>query len=98
MTMTLVQRVELTSSQASITLSNIPQDGTDLLLVLSTRTDRNTWADYNELTINGSSANFSIRALQGGQGSVSSYSVTYADGGVTVGNTATSNTFNSGQI
>ena len=72
--MQLIERVELTSSQASITFSNIPQDGTDLLLVYSLRGDNS--ANYQKMTFNGSGANFTQRELQGDGSSAGSGSRT----------------------
>lgn len=64
MTMTLVERVELTSSQASITFSNIPQDGTDLLVFVSARNDSGA-GDQLLMSFNGVTTNRSSRRLRG---------------------------------
>jgi hypothetical protein len=62
MSITKIQHIELSSAQANITFSNIPQTFTDLLLVVSARTTSNpggaSWGDIailpNNLTTNGS--------------------------------------------
>jgi hypothetical protein len=61
--MTLIQHIELGSSQANLTLSSIPQTFTDLVLVCSLRTDTSN-GDIG-IRFNGSTANFSNRYLFG---------------------------------
>lgn len=67
MTYTLIERIELTSPQVSITFSSIPATFTDLLLVASIRTNANAasagWANY--ISFNGSEANITNRELRG---------------------------------
>lgn len=97
MTMTLVQRVELTSSQASISFSNIPSDGTDLLLLTSLRGSLADTASFATVAFNGSTANFTSRFLLGSGSGASSSSrsdiLLYF-----VGANATSNTFSNTSI
>lgn len=93
--MILIEHQELASAQASITFSDIPQDYTDLYLVVSARinTTASTWASVN-LKLNGSTANFSVRNLQGSGSGVSSYTDT-AVFGFQPSSTATASTFGS---
>lgn len=61
--MQLVERRELSSSVTSITFNSIPQDGTDLYVMFSLRSDS---TDGNTtLAFNGSTSNFSVRTLYG---------------------------------
>ena len=65
MTMTLIEHYEAPSAVSSIVFSDIPQDYTDLYLVLSTR--EATGTDGNvRLSINGSTANLTARDIEGG--------------------------------
>jgi hypothetical protein len=73
--MQLIQHQELASAQATITFSSIPQTYTDLFLVLSVRLA----SDVNEsilLGLNGTTANFAIRYLQGNGGTAYSGNLT----------------------
>jgi hypothetical protein len=95
MTYTLIAHQELTSSQASITFSSIPQTFTDLLLVISPREAGSSFSATNLfLTLNGSTANFSARHLFGtGSGVVTNTAdrvLATVNGG-----TSTANTFGS---
>jgi hypothetical protein len=80
--MQLIAHQELASAAASITFSSIPQTFTDLYLVTSLRTTRNT-GDFDGLflRINGSSASeYSARLLYGtGSGGGASLSTTQAE-------------------
>ena len=78
---------------STITFNNIPQNYTDLKVVLSVRTNRGAVADTLNITFNGSSS-YSIKTLFGntGAGTVNSYSDTKLEA---VWTTAASNTANS---
>jgi hypothetical protein len=95
--MTLIETKTLGTAAASIEFTSIPQDGTDLVAVCSLRaSDTGPWAS---IQLNGSTANFSRRALEGYGSSVASNSRT--DGlNTQVQNPSnyTSNTFSSGTI
>lgn len=103
MTRQAIGFVELTGTQANITFSNIPQDGTDLLLVYSLRTDLTSF-HFDDTSIrvnNDSGANYSNRLLQNREGSVS----TSGGSGQTnilapesSGPASPANTFGNGQI
>jgi len=56
---------DLTSNEASIVFSNIPQTFTDLVLFVSARTNRASTNDYLNLTLNGSVATELRRTLWG---------------------------------
>jgi hypothetical protein len=60
---TLIEHKKLDTAAASITFSNIPQNFTDLYLMVSLRNDTNN--DEIGLLLNGSSSNFSQRSLRG---------------------------------
>ena len=66
MTMTHIETIELGSSAASITLSSISQDFTDLAIFVSARsTVTGTTNTGGEVAFNGSTANFSTTTLFG---------------------------------
>jgi hypothetical protein len=93
--MKIIQRIELTGSQALIELTSIPQTFTDLVLLFSGRSARS--ADFEEYRIyfNGVNTNLSTRYLEGNGGSASTS--TTANGFIGIGNssTSTANTFGS---
>lgn len=64
----LLERIELNASTSSVTFANIPQTGyTDLKVVASARSDRATGiATSVQLSLNGSTANFTYRDIEGG--------------------------------
>jgi hypothetical protein len=71
--MQVIEHIELTSSQASITFSDIPQTGyTDLYLVYSVRLTRD--GDDAQVNFNGSTTGYSQRELFGTGSSVSTAS------------------------
>jgi hypothetical protein len=97
--MQLIAHQELTSAAASITFSSIPQTFTDLYLVISGRSTGTNYAI--NATINGSTSNYSYRALEGSGSSTTSF--TNANGPVRfIGSQSfdgnTSNTFGSSTI
>lgn len=66
MTMQLIESKTLGSAQASIEFTNIPQTFTDLLLVMSLRSNRSGSAYTNaKIGFNNSTANYSVRSLIG---------------------------------
>lgn len=70
-----IQTYTLSSSAASVTFSNIPQNYTDLKLVISPRSDGGTTANDGRMTFNGSASGYSSRLLYGlGSGTPSSAS------------------------
>ena len=79
---------------ASITFSSIPQNYTDLVLVVSGRTDRPSTAfgDTANIAFNGSTASFSNRLIEGNGSSAYSEVGTRAIGYLPAG-VATANTF-----
>jgi hypothetical protein len=65
--MTLIESKTLTAAASSIEFINIPQDGTDLVLLCSLRTTR-SGADIEDsvkLEFNNSTSNYSFRQLRG---------------------------------
>jgi hypothetical protein len=96
-TYTLINKTTLGSSATSITFSSIPNTYTDLLVKVSARSDISEIYGNALLRFNGSSSNYSIRALQGSGASAVSYSTTQIEF-MQVGNSATSNTFGNAEI
>ena len=98
MTMTHIETIELGSSAASITFSSIPQDYTDLLLLVSPRTDDVDARDNVLVQPNNSSSNLSTIVLDGyDSGNVATASLTEVRLLATSA-TATSNTFGSNSV
>ena len=101
-TMTLISAITVgAGGTASIDFTSIPQTYTDLLIVLSGRSDT-VAQTYNGvgLTFNGTSnsTNWSRKQLEGGDGTVGSYTSTTSIGGYVPAPNATANTFGSIQI
>jgi hypothetical protein len=67
MTYTLIAHTELTGTQSAIEFNSIPQTFTDLLLVVSARSNRSTNNFYTngKLGINNSTTGYSMRNLTG---------------------------------
>lgn len=63
MTMQLVQAVTIGSGGGTVTFSNIPQDATDLFILLSLRSPHTTW-DTVGIYFNGVQTNLSIYQLE----------------------------------
>ena len=97
--MTLIETKTLASAAASIEFTSIPQTFTDLYVLHSTRTLRPSESiDALYIRLNGSTANFTSRYIQGaGSGTPDSGTETRFAGYGT-GPTATANTFGSGSI
>jgi hypothetical protein len=96
--MQLVQTVTLTSSAYALSLTSIPQDATDLRLLFSTRSSG--FENSIQLTINGTSANYSQRLLEGtgsGAGSTSSTGGSFLWRG-SIATNETANTFSNVEV
>jgi hypothetical protein len=65
MTMTLIETKTLGTSQTSIEFTLIPQDGTDLLLLVSGRGTRSDNRDQFQIRFNSITSGYSARLLQG---------------------------------
>ena len=94
--MTLIETKTLISDQASIEFINIPQDGTDLIVLFSIRDNRAVPANGFFLSLNGSTANSSGRYLFG-SGSTRG-SMTIATEQHVQSNSSTANTFGNGSF
>ena len=92
MTMTLIETKTLGTAAAQIEFTSIPQDGTDLYITVSARTNAGNDLDTLLVKFNGVTTNQTSRMLRGTGSAVSSSSLTEISFAV-VGNTATSNTF-----
>jgi hypothetical protein len=86
--MKLIETRTLLSFAASITFSNIPQDGTDLLLLVSDRSDRSAGAVNDAIFLKLNNANSSGRRIFGNGSSIT------ADTSVAIISNASSSTSN----
>jgi len=97
--MQLIETVTLASAAASIEFTGIPQDGTDLLLLVGIRNADDAFSynmDFNGVT---ALANYSARWLRGSGSSVSSFG--FPESSVAAmgnSNTATASTFSNDSI
>ena len=98
-TYALIQRVTVASPTATITFSNIPQNFTDLKMVMSLRNNGTGGGIENTITLslNGSTSNFTNQILYGDGTSAGSYSNS-SYGGWTAESPATANTFANNEI
>ena len=81
---------------SSITFSNIPQNYTDLVVKISSRTNNGNAAEALTLTINGT--NGTSRYLFNSNGTAGSGTDTVIFGGTSVGAGATASTFSSSEV
>jgi hypothetical protein len=96
---TLIERIEVPSGgQAAIEFTVIPQSYTDLLVLLSGRTDRASLTDDLLITINGSTSNFTYRELIGTGSNAASGSGSTGYEAIITATNATANTFGNLQI
>ena len=93
MTMTLIETKTLGTAAASIVFTSIPQDGTDLVVLISTRDTRVSVGNGINLLPNGSSSNLSMRNLNGNGTTVQSSSRTDGLIGVQPSASSTADTF-----
>jgi len=93
--MKLIESKTLGTAAASIEFTSIPQDGTDLVVLLSGRGTVNiaSAGHYYTLSLNGSTSGFTRRFLQGDGSAASSGSNTNSIVGYVVPNEWTANTF-----
>jgi hypothetical protein len=92
--MKLIESKTLASAAASIEFTSIPQDGTDLVVLISGRSTAAVTGDDLLISLNGSTANFTNRNLQG-NGAAASSNTQARVVGIPPGTNATSNTFGS---
>lgn len=88
----LIQTVTLASTTASITFSNIPQDGTDLFIILSSRSGDSDIRGTLEVSFNNSAA-FTASSVYGNGSSTVRSNTNQDRFSFTSGNTTTANTF-----
>lgn len=101
MTMTLVQTVTVgPSGAASIEFTGIPQTGTDLLVLISTRSSAAFVGDALLIQFNGdtTTTNYTGKRLQGDGSAATSVDEASAYPGWGAGSSATSNTFGNSSI
>jgi len=97
--MKLIESKTLATAAASIEFTSIPQDGTDLVLVISARTNRSTDVDDGmNISLNSSTTGFSTRFLYGYGTTVASGTDTRWIGSANSNGGSTSNTFNNSSI
>lgn len=97
----LIQTITVGSGgAATIEFTSIPQDGTDLLLVVNARSAASQIQDSVLVRPNGATTNLSSRRLYTSSvlGTAASDTLTHIHAGQTAGNTSTSNTFGSNSI
>jgi hypothetical protein len=98
MSMTLISTVTVGGGSAStIDFTSIPQTFTDLILVISARSNNASSIDGITLLLNGSSASFTYRGLNGTGTSVASATGTNRAGWIPAA-TLTSNTFGNASV
>jgi hypothetical protein len=96
--MKLIESKTLASAAASIEFTSIPQDGTDLVVLVSSRSDGAFTSSEIDIAFNGSSSNFTARYLYGaGSGSGATATDTTLVG-VSSAASNTSNTFGNATI
>lgn len=84
---------------SAITFSNIPQNYTDLVLLVSVRSDKPSYGFSNfSLSINGATSNFTTRYLEGSGSAASSGSTSTGASGNINGPASTVNTFSNTQF
>ncbi len=94
MTMQLIETKTLGTAAASIEFTSIPQDGTDLVALISTRSNRtNANIDTIRARFNGVTTGYSYRAIEGTGSAVSSFTGTSFNAGIAGTNATTANTF-----
>ena len=94
----LIKRIRLTTSAASITFYNIPQDFDGLELVVSARTSNTGVGGYAMLDFNGDTSNTTQRHLHGNGSSAASYTYTNQAFFYVNGASTTANTFSNARI
>jgi hypothetical protein len=97
----LIQTVSVTAATvSSIDFNSIPQTYTDLVLVVSMRTNAAGVSDYVAISFNSSTASFTFKPVYGDGTSALSANYTTSPSSriisAAVGNTATANVFSSG--
>jgi hypothetical protein len=98
MTMTLVQTATVGTAVATIDFTSIPQDATDLMIVLSGRTATGTNNVDAIIQFNDVTTGYNNRILQGDGSSVSSQNAANARIGTLPAPNLTANTFGSNYI
>jgi len=94
-----IQTYTLGSTTASVTFSNIPQNYTDLKVVMSMRSaDTSNIAFECSLTFNGNTTGYTAKQLYGDGSTAASSSPTIRPAGFIVGTSATANTFSNGEL
>jgi hypothetical protein len=94
MTMTFIEEVTLATAAANLTITSIPQDYTDLLILFTSRTDRGDAAiDAFFVEVNGSGISSGVSLFGTGSSAQGN-----TDHPFTIGNTATADTFASASI
>lgn len=102
-TYSLITSITVGSGGAStVDFTSIPQTYTDLMLVMSMRTDRSSVSDYAAVSFNSSTSSFSLLTATGSGTAVSAASYTSSPDsrivGQVVGNTSTASIFSSGYL
>ena len=97
-TFELISSFTATSTVSSVTISSIPSTFTDLVIEYSGRTNGGTTGNDLLISLNGSTANFTHRRLQGSGSTVASYNGATGNVGIDNGNTSSANVFSNTTI
>ena len=96
--MELIESKTLGTAAASIEFTSIPQDGTDLVVLVSSRSDGAFTSSEIDIAFNGSSSNFTARYLYGGGSGSGATTTDTTLVGVSSAANNTSNTFGNASI
>jgi hypothetical protein len=97
--MKLIETKTLGTAAASIEFTSIPQDGTDLVILISARSTRAAGADTGRVRFNGTTSGYSGRELLGtGSGVVTGTTATSSVPAIFPAASSTSNTFGNSVI
>jgi hypothetical protein len=98
MSLTLIETKTLGADAASIEFTSIPQDGTDLVALVSARIERSgSSADEIDIAFNSSTSDFAVRRLRGNGSTVATTTGTRGIGDFPA-TTSTANTFGNGYL
>lgn len=97
-TFELISSYTATGTVSSVTISSIPSTFTDLVIEYSGRTNGGTTGNDLLISLNGSTANFTHRRLQGSGSTVASYNGSTGNAGIDNGNTSSANVFSNTSI
>lgn len=98
MTLQLIETKTLATTTSTIEFTSIPQDGTDLLFVVSGRTTIADNIGYSTFYVNNNTSNWTTRHIQGNSSAAVGGSTTSVPDFFMSGGNTTASTFGNGQI